>query len=47
MIREAEGAAAGSGPPAARYRISGSVQRDAAMLRINIHLGDARTHEEL
>jgi DNA-binding winged helix-turn-helix (wHTH) protein/TolB-like protein/Tfp pilus assembly protein PilF len=32
---------------AVRYVVSGSVQRDAAMLRINVRLADARTHEQL
>lgn len=32
---------------AVRYVVSGSVQRDAATLRINVRLADARTHEQL
>jgi DNA-binding winged helix-turn-helix (wHTH) protein/TolB-like protein/Tfp pilus assembly protein PilF len=32
---------------AVRFVVSGSVQRDAAMLRINVRLADARTHEQL
>ena len=32
---------------AVRYVVSGSVQRDADMLRINVRLADARTHEQL
>jgi tetratricopeptide (TPR) repeat protein len=37
----------GPGTQGARYVVSGSVQREAAMLRINIRLIDARTHEQL
>ena len=33
--------------PAARYVVSGSVQRDGANLRINVHLIDSRTSEQL
>jgi DNA-binding winged helix-turn-helix (wHTH) protein/TolB-like protein/Tfp pilus assembly protein PilF len=33
--------------PAARYRISGTVQRDGDALRINVHLADTRTNEQL
>ena len=32
---------------AARYRVSGSVQRDGAALRVNVRLLDARTGEQL
>jgi DNA-binding winged helix-turn-helix (wHTH) protein/TolB-like protein/Flp pilus assembly protein TadD len=46
VIRESE-AAGQAGPASARYRISGSVQRDAALLRISVELGDTRTHEVL
>ena len=44
LIRES-GASADA--PGARYRISGSVERDATTLRINIHLVDTRTQQEL
>lgn len=44
LIREADVGTSASG---ARYRISGSVQRESETLRINIHLVDTKTHEEL
>jgi DNA-binding winged helix-turn-helix (wHTH) protein/TolB-like protein/Flp pilus assembly protein TadD len=44
LIRESD---VGPTAPSARYRISGSVQRESAMLRINIHLVDTKTHEQL
>ena len=44
LIRES-GASADA--PGARYRISGSVERDVTTLRINIHLVDTKTHQEL
>jgi len=47
VIRESATASAGQETPSVRYRISGTVQRDADMLRINIHLADARTREQL
>ena len=43
VIREPTRAAT----PAVRYRISGTVQRNANTLRINIHLADTETNEQL
>lgn len=40
-------ASGGKAPAGARYVISGSVQRDAASLRINVRLIDTRTGEQL
>ena len=39
--------ASGAAAPGARYVISGSVQRDGGMLRINVYLVDSRTNEQL
>ncbi len=39
--------AGGQAPKAARYVISGSVQRDGAHLRVNVRLTDARSAEQL
>jgi DNA-binding winged helix-turn-helix (wHTH) protein/TolB-like protein/Tfp pilus assembly protein PilF len=47
VIREAEATTARSGALRARYRVSGSVQRDGNTLRVNVHLADTTTHEEL
>jgi DNA-binding winged helix-turn-helix (wHTH) protein/TolB-like protein/Tfp pilus assembly protein PilF len=47
LIREPEGAAPDPAATVARYRISGTVQREAGTLRIGIHLVDTKTHEEL
>jgi DNA-binding winged helix-turn-helix (wHTH) protein/TolB-like protein/Flp pilus assembly protein TadD len=47
VIRQPDAAATGPSPQAARYRISGSVQRESGLLRINIHLVDTQTREEL
>ena len=44
LIRESD---VGLTAPSARYRISGSVQRESGTLRINIHLVETKTHEEL
>ena len=33
--------------PGARYRVSGTVQRESGTLRLNIHLVDTTTHEQL
>jgi DNA-binding winged helix-turn-helix (wHTH) protein/TolB-like protein/Flp pilus assembly protein TadD len=41
------GAAWGKAHEGARYVVSGSVQRDAALLRINVRLADARSGEQL
>jgi DNA-binding winged helix-turn-helix (wHTH) protein/TolB-like protein/Tfp pilus assembly protein PilF len=38
---------AGRAPKAARYVVSGSVQRDGSALRINVRLADARSGEQL
>jgi DNA-binding winged helix-turn-helix (wHTH) protein/TolB-like protein/Tfp pilus assembly protein PilF len=43
LIAESDGTSA----PGTRYRISGSVQRESGTLRINIHLVDIKSHEEL
>ncbi len=47
LIRESSAATGNPMEQAARYRILGSVQREAGTLRINIHLVDTRTDEEL
>jgi DNA-binding winged helix-turn-helix (wHTH) protein/TolB-like protein len=47
LIRESSAAAGDPKEQAARYRILGSVQREAGTLRVNIHLVDTRTDEEL
>ena len=47
VIRESATAAADSPSADARYRISGSVQRDAETLRVNVYLVDARTNEQV
>jgi tetratricopeptide (TPR) repeat protein len=47
LIRESSAATGNPMDQAARYRILGSVQREAGTLRINIHLVDTRTDEEL
>lgn len=47
VIRESSAATSNSVPQAARYRILGSVQREFDTLRINVHLVDTRTNEEL
>jgi DNA-binding winged helix-turn-helix (wHTH) protein/TolB-like protein/Flp pilus assembly protein TadD len=47
VIRETGTSTARPAAAAARYRISGSVQRDAGVLRITIHLVDTRTSEQL
>lgn len=44
LIRQSPGLPEAAG---ARYRVSGSVERDATMLRVNIHLVDTKTHEAL
>ena len=46
LIRES-GATTGSGAQNIRYTVSGSVQRESDMLRINIHLVDTATLEQL
>lgn len=46
LIREAD-ATTRPGAPAARYRVSGSVQHDGDTLRVNVHLVDTTTYEEL
>ena len=47
LIRETAASTARPAVQAARYRISGSVQRDAGVLRITINLLDTRTSEQL
>jgi DNA-binding winged helix-turn-helix (wHTH) protein/TolB-like protein len=43
LVGESDGTSA----PGARYRISGSVQSESGTLRINIHLVDTKSYEEL
>ncbi|MGZ8202072.1 MAG: winged helix-turn-helix domain-containing protein [Burkholderiales bacterium] len=47
LIRESGAATTSPAAQGARYRISGSVQRESGMLRINIHLADTKTDEQL
>lgn len=47
LIRESATATSGANAPVARYRVSGSVQREAGTLRINVHLVDTETGEQL
>ncbi|HUL68399.1 MAG TPA: winged helix-turn-helix domain-containing protein [Burkholderiaceae bacterium] len=47
VIDLAGGAAAARAAQAARYIVSGSIERDATMLRINVRLANARTHEQI
>jgi DNA-binding winged helix-turn-helix (wHTH) protein/TolB-like protein/Tfp pilus assembly protein PilF len=47
LIRESGAATSSSAAQGARYRISGSVQREAETVRINIYLIDTKTNEQL
>ena len=47
LLRESDTAVSGPTAQRARYRISGSVQRDSETLRISVHLVDTKTREEL
>jgi DNA-binding winged helix-turn-helix (wHTH) protein/TolB-like protein/Tfp pilus assembly protein PilF len=47
LIRESGAATTSPTAQSARYRISGSVQRESETLRINIHLVDTTTKEQL
>jgi DNA-binding winged helix-turn-helix (wHTH) protein/TolB-like protein len=47
VIRESAAATSGAKRSSARYRVSGSVQREGGTLRISIHLVDAETREQL
>ncbi len=47
VIRASALASATHKAPAARYVVSGSVQRDAETLRVNVHLLDTATHQHL
>ncbi|MGE5667444.1 MAG: winged helix-turn-helix domain-containing tetratricopeptide repeat protein, partial [Betaproteobacteria bacterium] len=47
LIRESRAAATSTTAQPARYRISGSVQRESGTLRITIHLVDTKTDVEL
>ena len=47
VIRESSTATSNPVQQRARYRILGSVQRESDTLRINVHLVDTRTNEEL
>lgn len=47
LIRESGTAMTSATSQRARYRISGSVQRESGTLRVNIHLVDTRTNEQL
>jgi DNA-binding winged helix-turn-helix (wHTH) protein/TolB-like protein/Flp pilus assembly protein TadD len=47
VIRQSSASTSGAPLPGARYRISGTVQRDAQTLRINVHLADTETNEQL
>jgi TolB-like protein/Tfp pilus assembly protein PilF len=47
LIGESGAATANPTAEGGRYRISGSVQRESGILRINVHLVDTKTHEEL
>ena len=46
VIRDAD-ATATLKAPGARYRVSGTVQRESGTLRLNVHLIDTTTHEQL
>lgn len=47
LIRPSSGAAGKSAAQGARYLVSGSVQRESGTLRINIHLVDGGTNQQL
>ena len=47
VIDGGTGEAAGRTAPAARYVVTGSVQRDGETLRVNVRLVDSRSHEQL
>ena len=47
LVRESDAATTSPTAQSARYRISGSVQRESETLRINIHLVDTTTKEQL
>ncbi len=47
VIRQSDASTPGAPPPGARYRISGTVQREAETLRIDVHLADTQSNEQL
>jgi DNA-binding winged helix-turn-helix (wHTH) protein/TolB-like protein/Tfp pilus assembly protein PilF len=47
LVRESGATTTSPTAQSARYRISGTVQRESETLRINIHLVDTKTNEEL